>query len=93
MFTKPLENRAEVDKYIDSIPNSFSISSTNNLGSHLSHRENIYTIPQGMDRADIVMFLMRGANDQEKRTLNQIQNDPDYKLIKQDQTFYVFKKS
>ncbi len=93
MFTKPLENRAEVDKYIDSIPDSFSISSTNNLGSHLSHRENIYTIPQGMDRADIVMFLMRGASDQEKRTLNQIQNDPDYKLIKQDQTFYVFKKS
>lgn len=93
MFTNPLENRAEVDKYIDSIPNNFSISSTNNLGSHLSQREKIYTIPQGMDRADIVMFLMRGTNDQEKRTFNQIQNDPDYKLIKQDQTFYVFKKS
>lgn len=92
MFTEPLENRAFVDSYLAQIPPSQSISATNNLGSHLSHRRNVYVMPRGIDKADLVMYLMRNSNDGEKKSLAKTLSDSTYKLIIKDQAFYVFKK-
>lgn len=57
MFAKQLKNRNEIHKFLTEIPKKYSIASTNNVGSHLSRRQNIYTIPLGIDKADIIIFL------------------------------------
>lgn len=33
------------------------IAATNNIGAHLTHRDDIYTIPIGIDDADTIVFL------------------------------------
>lgn len=92
MFNSPLENRKVVDSYLESISPSFSIAATNNLGSHLSHRRNIYVIPQGVEDADFVLYLLRNSNEAEKKSFWEVNSDHDYKLIFHDNTFYVFKR-
>lgn len=97
MFTKRLENRAVIKKIIDSIPKNVSVASTNNLGSHLSRRENIYTIPYGMDRADVVVFLVdHGWSQQsikeQKITIENLKNNPQFNLEFEDKDFYLFIK-
>ena len=70
-----------------------SISATNNLGSHLSHRRNIYVVPLGIGKADRVMFLMRGSsNNVDKKILMEMELDPNYFKIREEENFYVFKK-
>lgn len=92
MFNKPLSTKTHVDSYIEMLPKSESISASNNLGSHLSHRKNIYVIPLGIGEADRVMFLTRGANEKEKKILLEMEIDTGYYLINQYDDFYVFKK-
>ena len=92
MFKKPLENKVTVDKFINSLDPNEKISATNNLGSHLSHRKYIYTIPVGMDEADRVLFLVKdGSSQKEKETLSKLIKNPNYTLIFKDGDFYVFK--
>ncbi len=95
MFTKQLENKFVVKTIIDSIPKNLSVSSTNNLGSHLSQRENIYTIPYGMDRADAIVFLLeRGYSEIDYQTqlkmIEKLKSDPMFTLEFEDTNFYLF---
>ena len=97
MFTKRLENRVLIKKAIDSIPKNVSVASTNNLGSHLSRRENIYTIPYGMERADVIVFLVdHGWSQQsikeQKITIENLKNNPQFNLEFEDRDFYLFIK-
>ena len=97
MFTKQLENKVVVTKAIDSIPKNVSVASTNNLGSHLSRRENIYTIPYGMERADVIVFLVdHGWSQQsikeQKITIENLKNNPQFNLEFEDRDFYLFIK-
>jgi uncharacterized membrane protein len=92
MFTSPVPNREFIDSYINQIPQSYTISATNNLGSHLSHRRNIYVMPRGIDKSDLVMYLLRNSNQGEKNSFQKISNDPQYQLVVKKDTFYVFKK-
>lgn len=98
MFTKPLVNKIAVDGFLTSIPKRYSIAATNNVGSHLSRRRNIYTIPNGLDKADIIVFLIdQGFSYQdiinEKGMINNLSKDKKYTLVFSDKDFYVFKKS
>ena len=61
MFWLEQPNKALINTFLSSIPRHYSIAATNNIGSHLSHRQLIYTIPTGIDKADILVFLL---NDQ-----------------------------
>lgn len=97
MFTKQLENRVLIKKVIDSIPKNVSVASTNNLGSHLSRRENIYTIPYGMDRADVIVFLLeRGYSEltyrEQLNMIENLKNNPQFNLEFEDKNFYLFIK-
>lgn len=92
MFKKQLTNKIVIDKYLRSIPADEKISATNNLGSHLSHRKFIYTIPVGMaDAEKIVLLVKENSSQKEKDALNALLMDPTYILMFRDQDFYVFK--
>ena len=77
----------QLNDYLNLIPPEAKVSATNELGAHLSHREWIYVVPYGMDRADFIAIYnneyFRGLVDVEK-----------YESVIEDENikFHLFKK-
>ena len=97
MLIKPLTSASEIQKFISSIPTKYSIAATNNLGSHLSRRQNIYTIPLGVDKADVILFLINNGYSaqtpkEQNRTVEQMEKNKRYILIYKKDNFIVFEK-
>lgn len=97
MLTKPQANASEIEQFLTTIPKRLSVAATNTIGSHLSHRQKIYTIPVGIDSADVVVFLL---NDQfaqpslkaQKKMADSLTKNPDYVTVFEKGDFYVFEK-
>jgi uncharacterized membrane protein len=97
MFIRQEDDRRILESFLQNIPQSFSVAATNNIGSHLSHRQKIYTIPVGIDKADIVVFLL---NDQfaqpslaaQKEMAKKLQHDKNYIQLFQHGDFIAFQK-
>ncbi len=88
-----LPEKVVVDNYISTIPQGEKIAATNNLGAQLSHRRNIYVIPNGVDAADKALFLnIHYEGKYEEKALNKILTDPNYYLAYKSGRFYVFQK-
>ncbi len=97
MFTKQLSYAPTIDEFLDSIPAKYSIAATNNVGSHLSHRQLIYTIPTGINKADVVVFLLNDKNAQpslpaQKQMAAALTKDPTYVELFREQDFVAFAK-
>lgn len=97
MFTHPLENRKTVDDFLTKIPAQYSVSATNNVGSKISQRRYIFVTPHGIDKADMVIFLLRrGPNDPGERgdreNLKRVKLDSNYVEIFKDEGFFVFQR-
>ncbi len=97
MYTKPLTDSNAIDHFLQTIPKRYSVASSNNLGSHLSHRRNIYTIPVGVDKADVIAFLLTDPNAQpsiafHKNLVAKLRKDPKYVVWYEDGPFIVFHK-
>ncbi len=97
MFTKPEKNKEAIENFLSTIPSHYTVAATNNLGSHLSQREIIYTIPIGVDKADIVLFLFSSSSwpssleDQRKIAKDMLLNK-NYIEVFNKGDFIVFKK-
>ena len=92
-YLKTIPDRKKIDDYISSLPMEEKIAATNNIGAHLSHRRDIYVIPQGLDIADRVIFLTsRSMNNREEEALAQIHADFNYFPVFKAEGFYVFKR-
>lgn len=96
MFTRPVPHAAQIEEYLRGLPKSYSVSAGNNLGSHLSHREKIYTIPQGVEEADIVALMPDTSTSQsslaQKEIISRLRVDPEYIIFYEIGDFIVFKK-
>lgn len=90
MFTKPFPDKAFIDSFISQIPQEYSVSASNNLGSHLSQREVIYVLPNGIDRSDLV--LISDKDNYADSTIKKLNTNPDYRKIVDREGFVVFKK-
>lgn len=90
MYTKIIPNQKFIREYLASIPEKYSVAVTNNVGSHVSQREQIYVIPSGVDVADMVIFLRIGSR--EKDLIKKLKNNPNYQLVMEKGEFVVFKK-
>ena len=97
VFNRRLPEREKIQEFLDKIPSNLSVAATNNLGAHLSHRENIYTIPNGIDKADIILFLLNdefaqpSLNDQKKMVVN-MRNDSNYIQVYKKGEFIAFER-
>ncbi|MFH1833167.1 MAG: DUF2079 domain-containing protein [Candidatus Levyibacteriota bacterium] len=89
MFTKPQSDKEILENFLSKIPQKYYVASTNNLGPHLSHRREIYTIPVGIDKADIVIFLLNDKSALPSLS-SQIQMAEDLK--KNKNYFVIFQK-
>ena len=97
MFKKQLSNAKNIDGFLINIPTKYSIAASNNLGSHLSHRRNIYTIPLGIGQADVILFLLNDAFAQpslkaQKDMVEQMSDDKNYIQVYKDGDFVAFEK-
>lgn len=97
MLTQQLTNRNKIDDFLINIPNRYSIAASNNLGSHLSHRRNIYTIPNGIGKADVILFLLNDNFAQpslqaQKQMAKEMSDDKNYLEVYRDGDFIAFEK-
>ncbi len=95
IYTKQYKNAPEIRQFLRTIDEEKSVAATNNLGSHLSRRENIYVLPRGIEKADIVLFFITDwyePHDTLTQTAQRLQEDPRYKLIYQSDRFYGFER-
>ncbi len=97
MFTKPQKERKLINDFLNSINSSYSIAATNNIGSHLSHRQKIFTIPVGADKADYVLFLLNDSYAQpslqfQKDLANKMKYSKNYIEVFRNGDFVAFKK-
>lgn len=93
MFENKRPEKNEINKYFKTINENEKISASNNLGSQLSHRRDIYVIPIGINLSSQVLLLINDSSTQkEKLFLTEIQNNNNFKLEKKINDFYVFKR-
>ncbi len=97
MYTKPLINRSEITYFLDSLSNEYSVAATNNLGAYLSNREKLYVIPNGIEQADFVIFLLNDPFAQpsltsQKEMALSLQKNLDFELVKKTGDLVAFKR-
>lgn len=90
MLTKPLVNRAAIDQFLAAIPKNYTVSASNDVGSHLSHRDTIYTVPVGINRADMIALILTDPKAHE--TYKKVSKDSHYKKVKDTGNFVAFKR-
>ena len=95
---KPQPYKKIIDDFLYKIPQKYSIAATNNIGSHISHRHRIYTVPVGIDQADIIIFLLNDPFAQpsleaQKQMVLDLKKDKNYIEVFKQNDFIVFKKS
>ncbi len=98
MFTRPQEKKEIIEKFLVRIPARYSVAATNNLGSHISHRQQISTIPIGIDNTDIVLFLLNDKFAQpslkaQEEMVNNLKHNKHYVQVFRKDDFIVFKKT
>jgi uncharacterized membrane protein len=97
MFFKPQKNKVAIENLLTKIPGKYSVAATNNLGSHLSHRKIIYTIPEGVDKAEVIVFLLNDkfaqpSLDAQIKTAHSLKLDKNYVKVFEKDDFIAFKK-
>lgn len=90
MFTRQLPDRAFIDAFLKTIPKKYSVAASNDIGSHLSSRENIYNIPYGLDRADVIVLLLDGTDPQAKAAYMRVKKDKHYYEVVHKDGFVAF---
>ncbi|MBP6882123.1 MAG: DUF2079 domain-containing protein [Candidatus Levybacteria bacterium] len=97
MFTKQYQHKNELNKLLDSIPVTASVSTTNSIGSHLSHRRFLYNVPFAMESADIVIIDKSDdnlpsleSNYASKSAI--LHTNPDYEVFYTDENVTAYKK-
>jgi uncharacterized membrane protein len=98
VFIKPQPNRDFINHFLSIIPKSYSVAATNNVGAHLSHRQKIYTIPVGVEKADLVIFLLDDKFAQpslgaQEKIVKELQQNKSYKEIVKIGDFIAFRKA
>ena len=95
MFTKPQKNRVVIENFLSRVPEEYRVAATNNLGSHLSQRQRIATVPEGIYDSDIVLFLINNISKlskDEKKAFESVMLNEDYKIAFHIGNFIVFEK-
>ncbi|HSW48339.1 MAG TPA: DUF2079 domain-containing protein [Candidatus Saccharimonadales bacterium] len=98
MFVRPVQDREFIDYYLSIIPKRLSVAASNNVGSHLSQRQKIYALPLGIDKADVIVFLLDEGSEfssslsTERSQVDKLRQDKNYKLVIDRDKFVVFRK-
>jgi len=94
MITKPQPEREAIDRELARIPDDASVSASNNLASHLSERERIYVIPNGIGEADYVAIFksFNNTNEKDTATLAEMRANTSYVQYFENSQIALFRK-
>ncbi len=96
MITDPFPHKREVDTLIASIPEDAKVSASNGLGSHLSHRRFIYTLPRGLEDAEYILITRGDPNNSSSNQFSDIigtlSSNRVYTIIYDDGNVIAFQK-
>jgi uncharacterized membrane protein len=97
MFIKPQQNKTAIKNILSQIPEGYSVTTSNNLGAHLTHRESISTIPAGIGTADFALFLLdskfaQPSLDNQRKMIESLRQNKNYVLFFEEDNLVVFKK-
>jgi len=81
-------NSQTLNEYLSIIPQAASVSASNNIGAHLSHRDQICVVPFGMTTAEFIVLY------KERKEMFEFVNLQLYEVIISDEKidFYLYKK-
>jgi len=97
LATKHSREASEIESILALIPENASVSAVSSIVPHLSTRSEIYLFPNGLDETEyIILTLDRNTypltwNDF-KRQIHDLNNNPNYKLINEQGSTYLFQK-
>jgi uncharacterized membrane protein/uncharacterized membrane protein YbhN (UPF0104 family) len=97
MFTRQVQNKAFINTSLAQIDTQYSVAASNSLGAHLSQREHIYTLPLGLERADVVAFLLSDSNNMpsqewHREASEKLRKDQRYSIWFEKGDFIVFRR-
>ena len=97
MITKPMPDRITINRLLGAIPSQYSVSTSNSLGSHVTHRQYLFTMPYGWDKADYIIFLMNETNaypspQDHKKQAEILSRNPEYTKYYDDGNVKAFRK-
>lgn len=95
MITVKKDHSEEVNIFLKNIPHDKKVAATNNIGAHVTQRKYVYTIPLGLNDADVILFKIDDPYSQPpplvlKKLINQLLANKNYKLIYKVGDFYAF---
>ncbi len=97
MITKQVDDYKFIEQKLSSIPQNLSVAASNNVGSHLTHRLKLYTLPLGIDKADVIVFYPTNSEqpqslEEQKLQLIKMRSDPNYEIDTEKGPFVIFRK-
>lgn len=95
MFTKPQKDAKAIDTFLMTIPKHYSVSATNNIGSHVSQRQKIATVPVQADSANYVLFLLNNTSSKANFThlVDSLRVNENYRVVYAINDFIAFKEN
>ncbi len=81
-----LEDNKKIHEYLSLIPSNATVSASNNIAAHLSHRDYIFVVPRGMDKAEYVVFYNETPDVQSQFY------GMNFRLLIHDGNFYLYKR-
>ncbi len=86
-----------IEQRLSGIPQNLSVAASNNIGSHLAHRTELYTLPIGINEADVIVFYLTTSEPLQTRKLQKAQllklrTDPNYEIDTEKGSFVIFRK-
>lgn len=96
MITHTFPNREAVDELLAGIPEEARVAASNGLGSHLSHRRYIYTLPNGVEEAEYILITRDDPNNSSESNFAELifrlKKDSSFRTIYDDDNVIAFKK-
>jgi len=99
MYMPSNEDR-EFEKILQKIPQTSSITASNEIRPHLTHRDKIYNVPYATDSADFIALLTQNRipgnynpKEYELGLINSLEKNTKYKKIYQGEYLYLFEKN
>jgi uncharacterized membrane protein len=84
-----------IDRELGRLPQEASVSASNNLASHLSHRQYIYVIPQGIGQAEYVAIFKtpNNTNNKDAETLKELRVNRNYEKYFESRQLVMFRRA
>lgn len=90
--------KQKLTEWAAKIPEGASVSATNNAGSHLAKRQNLYAFPNKINEADYIVIANKSwqewvTSSERDKIIEKLKVNPKYTIVEESKDLWIFKKS